>query len=174
MLFLWHPLDITYLLQSFGRLKSLAYVSYFQTSIFLHVDMSYSAESVENNVDPNQTSNSGSILFAQDYLFQYLSVIIVVCVSIGRCINTWPATSGKIRTCALSEDSDQPARMRRLIWIFTGRIFDSHGCNLSSCGQQWRWSDCADAQAGLSLRWVHMSEGTFSHVAAYKPRSAIS
>ena len=25
------------------------------------------------------------------------------------------------------------------------------------------WSDCADEQANLWLRWVHMSEGTFSH-----------
>ena len=32
---------------------------------------------------------------------------------------------------------------------------------------QWRlWSDFAYAQADLSLRWVHMSEGTFSHVEA--------
>ena len=29
------------------------------------------------------------------------------------------------------------------------------------------WSDCANAQADLSLRWVHMWEGTFSHVAAH-------
>ena len=28
------------------------------------------------------------------------------------------------------------------------------------------WSDCLDVQADLSLSWVHMSEGTFSHVAA--------
>ena len=26
--------------------------------------------------------------------------------------------------------------------------------------------DCADAQADLSLRWAHMSDGTFLHVAA--------
>ena len=26
------------------------------------------------------------------------------------------------------------------------------------------WTDCADAQADLSLRWAHISEGTFSHV----------
>ena len=26
------------------------------------------------------------------------------------------------------------------------------------------YSDCEDAQADLSLRWVHMSDGTFSHV----------
>ena len=32
---------------------------------------------------------------------------------------------------------------------------------------QWRfWSDCANAQADLNLRWAHMSTGTFSDVAA--------
>ena len=29
------------------------------------------------------------------------------------------------------------------------------------------WSDCADAQADLSIRWAHMSEMPFSHVAAH-------
>ena len=28
--------------------------------------------------------------------------------------------------------------------------------------------DCANAQADLNLRWAHMSEGTFSDVAAHK------
>ena len=33
---------------------------------------------------------------------------------------------------------------------------------------QWRfWSDCANAQADLNLRWAHMSEGTFSDDTAY-------
>ena len=31
---------------------------------------------------------------------------------------------------------------------------------------QWRfWSDCANAQSDLNLRWAHMSEGTFSEIA---------
>ena len=50
--------------------------------------------------------------------------------------------------------------------IFTGRILDSLGCKVSSCGQRRLWSDCVDAQADLSLCWAHMSSGTFSHVAA--------
>ena len=29
----------------------------------------------------------------------------------------------------------------------------------------WFWSDCANAQADLNLRWAHMSEGTFSDIA---------
>ena len=29
------------------------------------------------------------------------------------------------------------------------------------------WLDCADAQADLSLRWAHISEGAFSHLVAH-------
>ena len=51
-----------------------------------------------------------------------------------------------LRTCTLSEDSDQTAHSRSLIWIFIERILNSQGCKVSSCGQ-WRLrSDCADAQ----------------------------
>ena len=52
---------------------------------------------------------------------------------------------------APSADSDQPAHS----------CTDSQGCRVSSCGQRRLWSDCADAQADLSLRWAHMSEGVF-------------
>ena len=41
-----------------------------------------------------------------------------------------------LRTCAASEDSDQPAHSRSLIRIFTRRILDSQGCICFSCGQQ--------------------------------------
>ena len=64
-----------------------------------------------------------------------------------------------LRTCAPSEDSDQPAHSRSLIRIFTERILDSQGYTVSSCGQRWLWSNCADAQTDLSVRWPHMSEG---------------
>ena len=40
------------------------------------------------------------------------------------------------------------------------------------CAQGRFWSDCADAQSDLNLRWAQMSEGTFSDVSAhvYRPR----
>ena len=66
-----------------------------------------------------------------------------------------------LNMCA-SEDSDQPAHSRSLIRIFTGRILDSQGCKVSSCGQRRPWSDCADAQADLSLRWAHVRRFVFS------------
>ena len=65
--------------------------------------------------------------------------------------------------CVSSEDSDQTAHSRSLIRIFTGRILDSKGCKVSSCGHRRLWSDCADSQADLSLPYMHMLDGTFSH-----------
>ena len=41
-----------------------------------------------------------------------------------------------LRTCAPSEDTDQPAHSRNLIRIFTTRIFDSQRCKISSCRQR--------------------------------------
>ena len=40
-------------------------------------------------------------------------------------------------------------------------------CKVASCEQQRLWSDCAGTQAHKSLRWAHMSEGTFSHVVVH-------
>ena len=67
-----------------------------------------------------------------------------------------------LRTNAPSKDSDQSAHSRSLIRIFTGRIFDSQGCKASPWGQRRLLSDCVDAQADLSLRWTHITEGTFA------------
>ena len=57
-------------------------------------------------------------------------------------------------------------RLRTLLRIVAGRILDSSGYKVSSCGQRRLWSDCAEAQAELSLHWAHMRESTYSHVAA--------
>ena len=42
-----------------------------------------------------------------------------------------------------------------LIRVFAVRSMGSQGPKLSSCGQRRLWSDWADAQADLSLRWGH-------------------
>ena len=79
----------------------------------------------------------------------------------------WTATSGNVSpTYAPREDSDQPAHSRSLIWIFSRRILNSQGYTLSSYGYRRFKSDCADAQADFSLRWAHVSAGTFSVIAA--------
>ena len=41
-----------------------------------------------------------------------------------------------LRTCASSDDSDQPAQSRSLIIVVTGHILDSQVSKVSSCGQQ--------------------------------------
>ena len=45
--------------------------------------------------------------------------------------------------------------------------------NLSSCGQRRLWSDWADAQADLSLRWAHMPLCWFRHEVAQLEHAAM-
>ena len=58
--------------------------------------------------------------------------------------------------CAPSEDSDQPEHPPSLIRVFAVHLMDSYGLKLSSCGQRRLWSDWADPQADLSLRYAHI------------------
>ena len=52
---------------------------------------------------------------------------------------------------------------RSLIEIFTGRILKKvKEAKFLYADNDEDQSDCADAQADLSFRWPHMSEGTFS------------
>ena len=64
------------------------------------------------------------------------------------------------------DDSDQSAHPHSLIRVFVVRVKKLCVLGYPKCSQ-WRfWSDCADAQVDLNLRWVYMSEGTFSHLEA--------
>ena len=68
----------------------------------------------------------------------------------------WAATwQNHQNGCAPSEDSVQPGHPPSLIRVFTVRLMGSWGPKLSSCGQRRLWSDWADAQTDLSLRWAH-------------------
>ena len=69
------------------------------------------------------------------------------------------ALSEKLRTQAFfkrTAKTDQTGGMPRLIWVFAGR----------TCTDSEDWSDWADAQADLSLRWAHMPFCWFCHEAA--------
>ena len=66
-----------------------------------------------------------------------------------------------------SEDSDQPGHPPSLIRVFAVRSMGSWGTNVSSCGQQRLWSDWADAQADLCLRWAQWPFSWFCHAAAH-------
>ena len=58
-------------------------------------------------------------------------------------------------TCAPSEDSDQPGHLPSLIRVFAVHMKKAWALNYILSSQQSLWSDWADAQADLSLRWAH-------------------
>ena len=57
--------------------------------------------------------------------------------------------------CAPNEDSDQPGHPPSLIRVFTVRMKKASFLSYPLSAQRRLWSDWADAQADLSLRWAH-------------------
>ena len=57
--------------------------------------------------------------------------------------------------CAPSEDSDQPGHPPSLIRVFTVRRKKAWVLSYPLSAQRSLWSDWADVQADLSLRWAH-------------------
>ena len=57
--------------------------------------------------------------------------------------------------CAPSEDSDQPGHSPRLIRVFAACMKKLWVPSYPLSAQRRLWSDWADAQADLSLRWAH-------------------
>ena len=57
--------------------------------------------------------------------------------------------------CAPSRDSDQPGHPPSLIRVFAVRMKKLWVLNYPLSAQRRLWSDWADAQADLSLRWAH-------------------
>ena len=70
-------------------------------------------------------------------------------------------------TRTLSEDSDQPGHPPSLIRVFAVHMKKNVGSLASHKAHSKDWSDWADAQADLSLRWVHKSFSWFYHAAAH-------
>ena len=69
--------------------------------------------------------------------------------------NELPLNKTNKMACALSEDSDQPGHLPSLNRVFTA-CMKKHWVLSYVMSTQWRlWSDWADAQADLSLRWAH-------------------
>ena len=56
---------------------------------------------------------------------------------------------------ATSEDSDQPGHPPSVIRVFAVRMKKAWVLSYSLSAQRRLWSDLADAQADLSLRWAH-------------------
>ena len=59
--------------------------------------------------------------------------------------------------CAPSKDSDQPAHLPSLIRVFAVRMKKPWVLSYPMSAQQRLWSDWADPQADLCLRWAHRS-----------------
>ena len=68
--------------------------------------------------------------------------------------------------CAPNEDSDQPGHPPSLIRVFAVRMWKAWVLSYPLSTQRRLWSDWADAQADLSLRWAHMPFRWFCHDAA--------
>ena len=69
--------------------------------------------------------------------------------------------------CAPSENSDQPGYPPSLIRVFAVRLKKSRILIYPLSAQRRLWSDWADAQADLSLRWAHMPFCWFCDDAAH-------
>ena len=57
--------------------------------------------------------------------------------------------------CASSKDSDQPEHLPRLMRVFAVRMKKAWVLSYTLSAQRRLWSDWADVQADLSLRWAH-------------------
>ena len=79
--------------------------------------------------------------------------------------NKPPHDKTNIMTCAPSEDSDQPVHPPNLIRVFAAPQWVAYDPSFLHADSE-DWSDLADAQADLSLRWAHMPLCWFCHEAA--------
>ena len=83
------------------------------------------------------------------------------------CIQKWAAKwKNNKMTRVPNEDSDQPGHPPSLIRVVTVYLKKPRVLNYPLIAQQRHWSDWADAQADLSLRWAHRSSCWFCHAAA--------
>ena len=83
---------------------------------------------------------------SQNKLFHILLITMII----------WAATwQNQQNECAPSQHSDQPGHPPSLIRVFAVRMKKAWVLSYPLSGQQRLWSDWADAQADLSLRWAH-------------------
>ena len=86
----------------------------------------------------------------------YLSYMRTAAAQAVRLHNNSAATwQNQQSECVPSEDSDQPGHPPSLIRIFAVRMKKAWVISYPLSAQQSLWSDWADAQADLSLRWAH-------------------
>ena len=90
------------------------------------------------------------------------------CILIKKIFVIWAASwLNQQCGCASSEDSDQPGHPPSLIRVFAVRMKKAWVLIYPLSAQRRLWSDWADAQADLSLRWAH------SHIVGFVTRRLI-
>ena len=83
-------------------------------------------------------------------------------------LHIWAATrQSQQNDCAPNEDSDQAGHSPSLIRAFDVRMKKPWVLSYLMSTQQRLWSDWADAQTDLNLRWAHMPFRWFCHEAAH-------
>ena len=85
-----------------------------------------------------------------DWHTSEVSVVLLVICNLSRDM-TKPT-----KWCAPSEDSDQPGHPPSLIRVFAVRMKKAWVLTYLLRAQRRLWSEWADAQADLSLRWAHI------------------
>ena len=71
------------------------------------------------------------------------------------------------RTCLTSKDLDQPVHPPSIVRVLVYPSLDGPEAVEGTCDQGRLWSDCADAQAVLSLCWSHKFYCRFCHAFAH-------
>ena len=100
------------------------------------------------------SQNLPHVWAVQDHLIKVPSDNNVLCWKMNT--STWAATwQNQQNECAPSEDSDQPGHPPSLISVFAVRMKKAWILSYPLSAQRRLWSDWADAQADLSLRWAH-------------------
>ena len=121
----------------------------------LHFEMSTS-ELIMGMIIPNYPYTSPPVFWKCHLIFMYL-VHEGTCINIRLYSNILEPPDDKTNkmACAPSENSDQPGHPPSLTRVFAVCMKKAWVLSYPLSTQRRLWSDWADAQADLSLRWVH-------------------
>ena len=97
-----------------------------------------------------------SVLFIAPVTLFFSCYSIVFLLFCGILILELPHDKTNKVACAPSEDSDQPGHPPSLIRVFAVRMKKQWVISYPLSALRRLWSDWVDAQADLSLRWVHI------------------
>ena len=89
----------------------------------------------------------------------------LLCVQAAEKEVTWASTQKSYnKTCVTSKDSDKPVHPPSLAKVLVYLFLDSLKAVEGTRYQRRLWSNCANVQADLSLRWSHKSYCRFYRV----------